>query len=1282
MSQKPLCLGPQQHVKPRATEPVDVSDADSVELGFEAPVPASARGRDEHFPDSFNNAGRESCGLRKNMGVIPQAPRRNLHLIFSQQPPAGPPKKSKRGFFYFSRGLSSEPVELQIEGLSPFVAQAMLYMWYAVIIAAVVVQSMDFAAWGVMNICGEEVTDLRHYDTWSSPCVTSTLENAKDKLYTIRWEGGPYGGVFKDLPVRFPRVVLSLAFAGDPDKSAESVHTYNIEAVISHNVATNYISTFWRNVTCAQQSSRCNYLELPAQAVLSDTSDGKKSLTLRGVPAPLARFISNSSVGIVSQKSAYSLGAFIWRYLFLLLSFLHLLRFIVYKKFTSTLHEQSWVVVLQLALFWYLNPFYALDYSKGRPSLVLHFLESHFPTWFVAVCVGFMLSAITATMPWTPPAYGQQPVTYNLLTMSGIKGYFRHSASVYDPPLWTKYLVVAYVFLVVILDIVVESLHASGSLETWGEPQSSLHYVLAALILLGCIVCCILLVHVHRNMGAKSYLDSRPQQLAARFLILIFVTSLLYFTFHVIMFCLRYRTIPGMTMLQPMIQLPALMVSSFLVNIMTLIYTTRKRGDLVPIHPRDERWRLMVWPDTWYRWLSRHGGSMYIFHTEEEELTFNWNQIGYRVRQQRAKAIKRKGRKGGSCIFGRARSRVLPQRPHNARSDDEHLLGVPEICSVQRDSPPVFVSPPTESHGSPTILNMDRTSTWFLPAQVSHNSPVTVRHGLHGRVLSVEGKEHEHINECEESRIERQATNTVCLSESDEQRCRLSQQVPDLSAFPSVCEPREVHFEAAEKLPLDQWHSRLRSGVATERSNAVAHEEADDVEEEEEEEEEEVNILQNVAARTFGRARERMDFLIRGAERTFILWPLNAFEHLETFILDAAARPFQDVGYLPFFNLETAISCFNLSWEAYGTSHRGERRVERWRPFSVTCLCCGCCCSSSACVNDGVRVPVANSAAPAAAAGNETPLRESENGNRTADHFAEPGQGDLNAPPPIAVERYGYRLCAVLEAMDVQVVISALDNADAIAEGKAPRIVIAFRGTMSMSNAWQDLRFRRVVWDEMVEGESGLFPDMCCGTRPTVHVGFLSIWNAHREHVCEKLWEELSANPSTVYRVFCTGHSLGGALATLCAYSVCRLLRQNNYALAEVTVYTYGQPPIGNKAFQTAYNKAVPRTFRVVNESDVVGSISMYGSHVGVEVDIDRHGNYICKPTYMERLFRPMKGKGFAVENHLMESYSVSLNAIAKGTSCPSLAYAGDGSNDNVATAGAVSGQRENEHAG
>ncbi|RNC31106.1 putative lipase domain protein, partial [Trypanosoma cruzi] len=312
-----------------------------------------------------------------------------------------------------SRHFSSEPVELQIEGLSPLVGQTMLYMWYAVIIAAAIVQGMEFVSWGLVSICGEEVSDLRQYDKWNSPCVRTKLENATGDLYTIRWEGGPYGAAFESATVRFPNIVMSLASPDDWGHETDSTRTYNIQAVIPHAANTDEIFTFPLHVTCTRSSRRCAFVQLPPEAVLNETSSETRSLTLRGVPATLARVANKSSVGIVFQRYAYSLGIFIWRYMFLLISFLHLVRFIVYKKFTSTLYEQSWVVVLQLALFWYLNPLYALNYSKNRPSLVLNSLEFQFPTWFVAVFVGFMLSAITASMPWTPPPHGQRHVKYN-----------------------------------------------------------------------------------------------------------------------------------------------------------------------------------------------------------------------------------------------------------------------------------------------------------------------------------------------------------------------------------------------------------------------------------------------------------------------------------------------------------------------------------------------------------------------------------------------------------------------------------------------------------------------------------------------------------------------------------------------------------------------------------------------------------------------------------------------------------------------------------------------------
>ncbi|CBZ23902.1 conserved hypothetical protein, partial [Leishmania mexicana MHOM/GT/2001/U1103] len=131
-------------------------------------------------------------------------------------------------------------------------------------------------------------------------------------------------------------------------------------------------------------------------------------------------------------------------------------------------------------------------------------------------------------------------------------------------------------------------------------------------------------------------------------------------------------------------------------------------------------------------------------------------------------------------------------------------------------------------------------------------------------------------------------------------------------------------------------------------------------------------------------------------------------------------------------------------------------------------------------------------------------------------------------------------------------------------------------------------------------------------------------------------------------RVYVTGHSLGGALASLCAYTLRRMLLLIQYPEPDLVVYTFGQPRIGNSVFKQYYNRAVPCTFRVVNESDAVSGFNFFGGHhVGVQVNIDRHGNYICKPMYIERMFRPTRGRGFALANHTISAYASSLNAMA-----------------------------------
>lgn len=67
-------------------------------------------------------------------------------------------------------------------------------------------------------------------------------------------------------------------------------------------------------------------------------------------------------------------------------------------------------------------------------------------------------------------------------------------------------------------------------------------------------------------------------------------------------------------------------------------------------------------------------------------------------------------------------------------------------------------------------------------------------------------------------------------------------------------------------------------------------------------------------------------------------------------------------------------------------------------------------------------------------------------------------------------------------------------------------------------------------------------------------------------------------------RIFCTGHSLGGALAVLGA-AVLRL----GLDLPVAGVYTYGQPRVGDPDFCGAFDEALGNvTFRYVNGSDIV----------------------------------------------------------------------------------------------
>lgn len=143
-------------------------------------------------------------------------------------------------------------------------------------------------------------------------------------------------------------------------------------------------------------------------------------------------------------------------------------------------------------------------------------------------------------------------------------------------------------------------------------------------------------------------------------------------------------------------------------------------------------------------------------------------------------------------------------------------------------------------------------------------------------------------------------------------------------------------------------------------------------------------------------------------------------------------------------------------------------------------------------------------------------------------------------------------------------------------------LVFAIRGSESSSDFMDDL----FCWTEAFQDTD------VPGCR--VHSGFLKQYRAMRFAVMSAVYKMMwkcqgdGLKPKSV--VF-TGHSLGGALATLCATAV-----KSECPQLHVSAYTFGSPRVGNKAFAKAF-EAVDLSVRCVNGSDLVS----YGPNWGYE---------------------------------------------------------------------------------
>jgi len=112
-----------------------------------------------------------------------------------------------------------------------------------------------------------------------------------------------------------------------------------------------------------------------------------------------------------------------------------------------------------------------------------------------------------------------------------------------------------------------------------------------------------------------------------------------------------------------------------------------------------------------------------------------------------------------------------------------------------------------------------------------------------------------------------------------------------------------------------------------------------------------------------------------------------------------------------------------------------------------------------------------------------------------------------------------------------------------------------------------------------------------------VHAGFLELYQSLVNQV-----QEAARTFDPRLPCYITGHSLGGALATLAALDLALSLpKLKNH----IQLYTYASPRVGTPEFATQHSQLLPNSYRVVNLGDTIPltpPLEVYGnrySHVG-----------------------------------------------------------------------------------
>lgn len=181
------------------------------------------------------------------------------------------------------------------------------------------------------------------------------------------------------------------------------------------------------------------------------------------------------------------------------------------------------------------------------------------------------------------------------------------------------------------------------------------------------------------------------------------------------------------------------------------------------------------------------------------------------------------------------------------------------------------------------------------------------------------------------------------------------------------------------------------------------------------------------------------------------------------------------------------------------------------------------------------------------------------------------------------------------------------------------RIYIVFRGTESLYDWYYDLSvFKTYLKKQKVYVHSGFYKQLMCDNE------YNNILNVVKEQL--KLHQE--------YELYVTGHSLGGALSTLCGFLLSYEVK------SKINIISFASPRVGDSRWRKVFDsRANLHHYRITNRRDIVTATPMaWYKHVGDNIRIKKDC-YKWFPNYNYSFWDVSLFKCYSIKDHNCELY-------------------------------------------